>query len=121
MLEDPDVWLPPHLRRLLAKYPPLKRTPKPEWSETWATLLAEEPRPWNPKRPPKVKIKVRLKMGPRKRRTAEQIRRYKRQWMHKKRERLRAEGKLPPLRRPWKKRNVRRPGMRRTHLQRSKT
>lgn len=113
VLDDPDVWLPPHLRRLLERYRPLKYHPEPRFSETWAELLAETPEPWNPKARPKIKVKVRLK---RKRKTKAQLRAYKRDWEQKKRNRLRKEGKLPKAHHRWKTRGVRRPGMVRNHL-----
>lgn len=96
VLDDPGRWIPPYLRRLLEKYPPLTAPPDPTKSKVWAELLAEPAVPWNPKRPPKIKIRLGLKPGPPKTVTWAQKRRYKTEWGHRKREQLRAEGKLPP-------------------------
>lgn len=57
------MWLPPHLRRLLAKHQPYKILPR---SRTWEALLTQKPEPWNPKKP--ARIKVDLPPPPKKKR-----------------------------------------------------
>lgn len=79
------MWLPPHIRRLLAKHKPYRLLPT---KGVMVTLLAEPPQPWNPK-------------PERKTRTPEEIRAYQKMWARLNREKKRAQGLLPPARHRW--------------------
>lgn len=63
-----EVYLPPHLRRLLAKYKPRKTLKLgTKVAATWAELMAEPAEPWSPKVRPKRKVS-RSKLPPAQRR-----------------------------------------------------